>query len=163
VTHTVPQQAVPAAPATRSTEAPRPTRAKTSATDTATASSTPGPTSPTAGSSTPTAGPTPARLAAAITDYYALLPGNTDQGWAHLTHNFQTGTARNRQYYQHFWDSIQRVTATDAHSAGPDTVEARITYLFTDGRTAVEPTRYTLVQEGGILKIDSSTVLSSTT
>ena len=136
---------------------------RTSASAVTTASPTPTSTSPAPGSSTSPVGPTPAQLAAAITDYYALLPGDTDEGWNRLTRQFQTGTARNRQYYQHFWDGIQRVTATDAHSAGLDTVEARITYLFTDGRTAVELTRYTLVQEGGILKIDSSTVLSSTT
>ena len=107
--------------------------------------------------------PTSTQLAAAITDYYALLPGNTDQGWAHLTSNFQTGTAQNRQYYQRFWDSIQRVTATDAHGASPDTAEAKITYYFKDGRVAVEPTVYSLVRQGDIFKIDSSTVLSSTT
>jgi len=107
--------------------------------------------------------PTSAQLAAAITDYYAVLPGNTDQGWAHLSNNFQTGTAQNRQYYQRFWDSIERVTATDAHGASPDTAEATITYHFKNGRTAIEPTVYSLVPEGGLLKIDSSTVLSSTT
>ncbi len=107
--------------------------------------------------------PTSAELAAAITDYYALLPGDTDQGWAHLTTSFQTGTAQNRQYFQRFWDSVQRVTATNAHGASPDTAEARITYYFKDGRTVVEPTVYSLLLQGGILKIDSSTVLTSTT
>ncbi len=111
----------------------------------------------------PAAVPTSAQLAAAITDYYALLPGDTDQGWARLTGNFQNGTAQNRQYYQRFWDSIGRVVATDAHGASPDTAEATITYYFKDGRTAVEPTVYSLVRQGGVLKIDSSTVLSSTT
>ena len=103
------------------------------------------------------------QLAAAVIDYYALMPGHTDQGWAHLTSNFQTGTAHSRGYYQQFWDSVESVTATDAHSAGPDTAEATITYYFKDGRTAVEPTIYSLARQGGILKIDSSTVLSSTT
>ncbi|MET3808286.1 serine/threonine protein kinase [Nakamurella sp. UYEF19] len=114
-------------------------------------------------SSSPGAPPTSAQLAAAITDYYAVLPTDTDQGWARLTSNFQTGTAQNRQYYQRFWDSIGRVTATDAHGASPDTAEATITYYFKDGRTAVEPTVYSLLRQDGMLKIDSSTVLSSTT
>ncbi len=114
-------------------------------------------------SATAQVAPTSAQLAAAITDYYALLPANTDLGWAHLTNNFQTGTAQDRQYYQRFWNSIKRVTATNAHGASPDTAEAIITYYFTDGRTAVEPTVYSLVVQGGVLKIDSSTVLNSTT
>ena len=163
IAHPAPRAAAPATGSTATTAATRSsssaTRSSSSAAAGATASATPA----APGSSTSPAQPTPVQLAAAITDYYALLPGNTDQGWAHLTHNFQTGTARNRQYYQHFWDSIQRVTADDAHGTGPHTAEARITYLFTDGRTAVEPTLYSLVQQGGILKIDSSTVLSSTT
>ncbi len=127
----------------------------------------PAATSPTAQTpvSAATSGPAPTsgQLAAAVTDYYALMPGHTDQGWAHLTSNFQTGTAHDRGYYQRFWDSVERVTATDAHSAGPDTAQATITYFFKDGRVAVEPTVYSLARQGGILKIDSSTVLSSTT
>ncbi len=107
--------------------------------------------------------PTSAQLAAAITDYYALLPSNTDLAWSRLTTTFQTGIAQNRQYYQRFWDSVERVTATDIHGASPDTAEAKVTYYFKDGRTAVELTVYSLVPESGILKIDSSTVLSSTT
>jgi hypothetical protein len=120
-------------------------------------------TSSTTRSATAQPAPTAAQLATAITDYYALLPGNTDQGWALLTRNFQTGTAQSRQYYQHFWDSIYRVTATDARGATPDTAAAKITYYFKDGRVAVEPTLYFLLPQGGTLKIDSSTVLSSTT
>lgn len=113
-------------------------------------------------SATAQALPTAGQLAAAITGYYAVLPRDTDQGWAELTSKFQTGTAQNRQYYQRFWDSIEGVTATDAHGASPDTAEAKITYHFKDGRTAVEITVYSLVVQGGTLKIDSSTVLSST-
>ena len=130
----------------------------TTAAPTDAATTTPGPST-----SGPAAAPTAAQLAAAITDYYAVLPTNTDQGWAQLTSNFQTGIAQNRQYYQHFWDSIRSVTATKAHGAAPDTAEATITYHFKDGRTAVEITVYDLVLQGGALKIDNSTVLSSTT
>ena len=164
IAHPAPRAAAPATAATRSTTAATgSTTAATGSSTSAVAGATASATLAAPGSSTSPVQPTPAQLAAAITDYYALLPGNTDQGWARLTHNFQTGTARNRQYYQHFWDSIQRVTADDAHGTGPHTAEARITYVFTDGRTAVEPTLYSLVRQGGILKIDSSTVLSSTT
>jgi len=41
------------------------------------------------------------------------------------------------------------------------TPEGTITYYFRDGRVSEERTAYTLVQEDGTLKIDTSTVLSS--
>jgi hypothetical protein len=137
-------------------------RTTTSTTPTATASRA---ANTTTTEKTATAGgvPTAGQLAAAITDYYALLPRDTDRAWARLTSKFHSGTAQNRQYYQRFWDSVQRVTATNAHGASPDTAEATITYYFKDGRTAVEPTVYSLVQHDGTLVIDASTVLTSTT
>ncbi len=141
-------------------QATRPTVARTSAVTTSPAART---SSATSRTSTTPASPSPSALAAAITDYYAMLPGDTDQGWAHLTSKFQNGTAHDRQYYQRFWDGVGRVTASDAKSTGPDTVQATITYYFKDGRTVVEPTVYTLVSQNGILKIDDSNVLSSTT
>ena len=155
-----PHPTAAAPPANRTPETTAPARPRTSP-PAATVSDTPRTTAParSGGAQVPT---TSAELASAVTAYYALLPVNTDDGWAHLTGKFQTGTARNRQYYQSFWDNIQRVTATGAHGVGPDTAEATITYFFKDGRTAVERTVYSLVRQDGILKIDSSTVLSST-
>jgi len=105
--------------------------------------------------------PTSAQLAGAITDYYALLPGDTDHAWASLTSKYQTDTAKSRQVYQRFWDSVQRVVASSPHGATPDTAEATITYYFKSGKVAVEPTVYSLVRSAGVLKIDTSTVLSS--
>lgn len=102
--------------------------------------------------------PTSAELAAAITDYYGLLPSGTDQGWSRLTTHFQTTTAHDRQYYQRFWDSIDRVSVSNAVGSPPNAARATITYHFKDGRVSVEPTAYTLVQDGGILKIDDSRV-----
>jgi len=108
------------------------------------------------------AAPDPAvQLAAAVTDYYALMPGNTDAGWTQLTGNFQTSIARNRESYNSFWGGVDRVVASDVTSTAPGTVEATITYYFTDGSVSVERTSYQLVQEADGYKIDSSTVLSS--
>jgi hypothetical protein len=56
---------------------------------------------------------------------------------------------------------VSRVVASDVTGAAPDTVEATITYYFTDGSVSVERTAYRLVQDGGEFKIDSSSVLSS--
>jgi len=99
----------------------------------------------------------------AINDYYALVPADTDQGWSRLTPGFQTGIARDREYYQSFWDDVDRVVASDVTGVPPGTAEATITYYFEDGRVSVERTAYSLVLEDGVIKIDNSTVLSSRT
>jgi eukaryotic-like serine/threonine-protein kinase len=106
-------------------------------------------------------GATDAQLAQAITDYYALLPANTDQAWNRLTKSYQHGTARNRAYYQSFWDAIQAVDVANVSGSAPDSAEATLTYTYKDGHVVRERTAFTLVQQGGVLKIDSSTVLSS--
>ncbi len=88
------------------------------------------------------------------------MPGNTDSGWARLTTSFRNDIAKNRQAYQNFWDGIDRVDVSDAVGASPDKVLATLTYHFADGRVSVERTSYTLVQDGGILKIDHSEVVA---
>ncbi len=96
-----------------------------------------------------------------MTDYYALLPGDTDAAWERLTPRFQSDTAVDRQYYQRFWDSVDRVTIRGAEGSAPDTAGAEITYYFHDGRVAVEATLFTLVRDGKQLDIDYSHVLTS--
>ena len=97
-----------------------------------------------------------------MTDYYALMPANTDAGWARLTPGFQSGIAQNREYYNSFWGGVQQRRRQRCHRRPrPDTVEATITYTFTDGSMSVERTEYQLVQDGAEIKIDSSSVLSS--
>lgn len=105
--------------------------------------------------------PTAAQLAQAVTDYYGLLPGNTDGGWSRLTGQYQATTAKNRQTYQAFWDAVQRVAVSNTAGSAPGTVQTSITYVFKDGRVIQERTSFGLVRDGGILKIDSSMVLSS--
>ena len=96
-----------------------------------------------------------------MSDYYALMPGNTDAGWARLTPAFQSGIAQNRDYYNSFWAGVESVSTSDVVATGPNTVQATITYTFTDGSVSVERTEYQLVRDGAQLKIDNSTVLSS--
>jgi hypothetical protein len=109
----------------------------------------------------PSTEPTADELAAAVSGYYALMPGNTDAGWALLTPSFQSSIAQNRDYYDSFWSGIAQVGVSDVTGTPPGTVEATVTYTFTDGSVSVERTAYQLVDDGGTLKIDSSTVLSS--
>lgn len=139
---------------------PTPTRSSTSAAAPTTATGSTAASTPTS-SDDRTGTPTAAELATAITDYYAGLPADTDEGWKHLTPEFQATIAKNRESYQAFWDGVSTVSVTDAKGTAPGTVEATITYRFKDGRSAVEDTRYELVRSEGILKIDNSEVITS--
>ena len=107
--------------------------------------------------------PTAAQLRRAITTYYALMPDNTDAAWPRMTAWYQTNHAGGRQAYQRFWDAIDRVSVADVSGIPPSSARATITYYFKDGRVVRERTAYGLVNEGGRLKISSTTVLSSVT
>ena len=140
-TTTAPSRTATTPPPTKSTAAPAPPRT--------TATAPPEP-----------QGPTAQQLARAITDYYALLPEDTKTGYSLLTDRFRRDKAGSLQDYQAFWDDFADVSATDATGTPPRTVQATITYRYDDGRVIVERTAYTLVEDGGVLKIDSSKVLS---
>ena len=104
---------------------------------------------------------TAAQLRTALVDYYALLPANRDAGWGRLTPHYQRTTATSRDYYESFWSAIDGVRVSDVSASAPQTVTATVTYDYQDGRVYVERTRYRLVDDDGILKIDRSEVLSS--
>jgi serine/threonine protein kinase len=107
--------------------------------------------------------PTAAQLRQAITSYYALMPRNTDAAWPLMTASYQTNHAGGRQAYQRFWDAISTITVSDVRGIPPSSAQATITYYFEDGRVVRERTGYGLVNDGGRLKINSTTVLSSVT
>jgi serine/threonine protein kinase len=107
--------------------------------------------------------PTAAELRRAIISYYALMPRNTDTAWARMTASYQTNHAGGREAYQRFWDAISKITVADVRGIPPDSAQATLTYYFNDGRVVRERTAYGVVNEGGRLKINSSTVLSSVT
>jgi serine/threonine protein kinase len=97
----------------------------------------------------------------AITDYYALMPGNLSAGWKRLTISYQQNHAGGFTDYQNFWNSVQRVTVIDVSVTQDDAVDATIDYVFKNGRVVEERTSYRLVAEDGLWKIDKSTVQSS--
>jgi serine/threonine protein kinase len=129
----------------------------------------PGPssTTPVAPTTTPAAPAspqdTPEQLQGAITDYYALVPGNLPAAWNRLTTNYQQNHAGGFTGYQNFWSPVQRVTVVDVSAKQGDTVDATIDYFFKDGRVVEERTSYGLITQNGLWKIDSSTVHSSQT
>ncbi|MGH3825085.1 MAG: protein kinase domain-containing protein [Pseudonocardiaceae bacterium] len=104
---------------------------------------------------------TPGRLQRAITDYYALVPGNLPVAWNRLTAQYQQNHAGGFSGYQAFWTPVQRVTVSDVATTPSGSVDATIGYFFKDGRVIEEQTRFGLVAEAGLWKIDSSAVRSS--
>jgi len=91
------------------------------------------------------------------------MPRNTDAAWPRMTASYQTNHAGGRQAYQRFWNAVSKINAADVRGRPPDGAQATLTYYFKDGRVVRERTAYGLVNEGGHLKISSSTVLSSVT
>jgi serine/threonine protein kinase len=105
---------------------------------------------------------TAAELRQAMTSYYALLPRNTEAAWPGMTDSYQRNHAGGRQAYQRFWDAISKISVTNVKGSPPRSAQLTITYYFKDGRVIRERTAYGLINDDGHLKINSSTVLSST-
>lgn len=103
---------------------------------------------------------TPEQLQAAVSDYYALMPGNLEAGWTRLTADYQRGHAKGLSGYQAFWNAIQRVEISNVSATPPTRAAATITYFYRDGRVIEEQTNFGLVAEDGLWKIGSSTVSS---
>ena len=91
------------------------------------------------------------------------MPRNTDAAWPRMTASYQTNHAGGRQAYERFWDAIDKISVSDVSGIPPDSAQATITYYFNDGRVVRERTGYGLVNDGGRLKINSTTVLNSVT
>jgi hypothetical protein len=101
------------------------------------------------------------RLASAVTSYYALMPGGTDDAWARMTGDYRQNHAGGRAAYERFWSRVAEVSVSDVQAAPPDRAEATLTYVFHDGRVVVERTAYRFADDGGELRIAATEVLSS--
>jgi hypothetical protein len=88
------------------------------------------------------------------------MPRDTDAGWSRLTASYQR-TAGGRASYEGFWRTIDRVSVSGVKSNPPNSTIATVTYFYEDGRVVDERTAYGLVNDGGVLKINSTRVLSS--
>jgi eukaryotic-like serine/threonine-protein kinase len=115
---------------------------------------------PSSTASTPKTPQQPGNPVAAVTGYYALMPGDPDAGWQRLTARFQRSPARSLSYYRSYWGSISSVQASGATAQG-DSVEVTVNYTFKSGRKVQERHRYQLVNQGGRWLLDSVAVLSS--
>jgi eukaryotic-like serine/threonine-protein kinase len=98
--------------------------------------------------------PTARDLTGAVVDYFTLVPGDLDAGWARLTPHFQSTKAQSRQSYIDYWNSVESVDVSDARGVPPDRASARLTYHYKDGRTITEQTQFRFIRQDGVLKID---------
>ena len=111
------------------------------------------------------AAPAPAspeqRIVETITNYYSTVPGDLDSAWPMMTVDYQVNHVGGRDAYNAFWGGVADVDFTDVSASPPVGAQATLTYRFTDGRVVQEVTAYRLVDEGGVLKIAATEVLSS--
>ncbi|MEV0676431.1 protein kinase [Actinosynnema sp. NPDC050436] len=89
----------------------------------------------------------------ALTDYYALLPGDTATAFTRLTDRFKAGRQLTPAGYQQYWSGVASVTLSEVRVEG-DRVVARVTTAYRDGRTEVELNSYALVRVGGGWAVD---------
>lgn len=158
---------IPGPPSTTQDAAPSQQAPPPSSTIDSTAETTPNPPpspptpSPPANNAVPP--DTPGQLQAAVSDYYALMPGNLEAGWARLTADYQRNHAGGLSGYQAFWNAIERVEVSNISATPPSRAAATITYFYRDGRVIEEQTSFGLVAEDGLWKIASSSVSRSRT
>ncbi|MEV6901008.1 serine/threonine-protein kinase [Amycolatopsis sp. NPDC051372] len=94
----------------------------------------------------------PQDMAAALTHYFTLIPGDLKTSFGLLTDNFKTTNDQDYARYQSFW-SGRTARASDVKQIGPDTLSAEITY---GGRVnTTERHTYHMVNDNGVWKIDS--------
>ena len=89
-----------------------------------------------------------------------MLPDGTDRAWSRLTSRYQRA-AGGRSSYDRFWGQMRRVSVSQVSGSAPKKVRATVRYTYASGRVARERRSFELVEDGGTLKIDRSSVISS--
>ena len=92
-----------------------------------------------------------------VTDYYAVLPSDTEAGWAQLTEAYQAETG-GYDDYAGFWETIDSVSVDDTRSAGSRAVDVTLTYT-TDGDSQTEVRRTYLEKSGDGYLISGSEIV----
>lgn len=120
------------------------------------------PTGATVSSAPPSGAPSDPRaaMAAAVRDYYGVVPGNPGAGWARLGPN-QRESSGGYAAYQGFWSTIESVQVTQATAVGDSTVRASLVFN-PRGRSAVRETHQLGMTRGadGAWLIDSDQPVS---
>lgn len=93
-----------------------------------------------------------------LTNYYALLPGNTTAAWPQMTQAYQDSVAHGFANYQSFWSQYKQVTVSGVTATGTNTVVADIHYTYKNGTTTTERTTFGLTKNGDSWQINTSYV-----
>jgi len=96
-----------------------------------------------------------AELERVVSDYYSLLPNNTEAAWALLTDRArELGGGRDK--YDRFYRGLSSVRVSQGPTAiDSRTVNATIRFTKNGGQFSDEPYQFTIIQNGGRLLIDS--------
>jgi hypothetical protein len=103
--------------------------------------------------------PTSTQLEQAVSDYYGLLPGDTNTAWSRLTPEYRSASVGGRGNYEQFWNGIRSVTISNETVTG-GLVEADLRYVSKAGQTSNERRSFRLVRQDGILKIADSQLIN---
>ena len=95
------------------------------------------------------------QLADAVSEYFQLVPNNLDAAWNRLTPNFQNTRAGGRGNFDRYWNTVESVDVLNVSGLPPNGAVATLLYHYKDGRDVTDRTTFTLVRQGGVLKIDT--------
>jgi hypothetical protein len=90
-----------------------------------------------------------------LTDYYALLPTDTEQAWSMLSATYQAKVGGFASF-QGFYDLICTVRVREVRLTGAGTAAAILVFTRTDGTTSVETYQFTISTRGGVPMIEDA-------
>lgn len=90
-----------------------------------------------------------------VTEYYGLLPEDTDDAWQMLSSGYQAQTGGMREY-QRFWRSIDAVSVGAVSPRDATSVSAQLTYTLSNGRTSSETRWFEIEPADGRMLITDS-------
>ncbi|MEU3269589.1 serine/threonine-protein kinase [Saccharomonospora sp. NPDC006951] len=103
--------------------------------------------------------PSPAELEDAVSAYYAMLPGDTDEAWQGLGPGLREQGERK---YEKFWDKVDEIEVVSGPNALDDsTVQVGLQFVMENGNVHREVHRLGMVVKDGRPLIDSDEVVSS--
>ncbi|MEY7971945.1 protein kinase [Saccharomonospora xinjiangensis] len=101
----------------------------------------------------------PAELETAVADYYALMPGDVEQGWQLLGPGLQS---QGEDSYRDFWSGIEAVSVVGGPTAVSETVVEVELQFTTDEAVTREKHRLGMVVREGRALIDTDEVVTIT-
>ncbi|GLY51351.1 serine/threonine protein kinase [Lentzea sp. NBRC 102530] len=91
----------------------------------------------------------------AITAYYALIPGNLQEGYSLLTDRFKASKAGPYESYRQWWGQYSGVQVSNPVPQGDNGITVTLTYLRNGVVDQTETSTFTFVQQNGKWLIDS--------